>query len=295
MAYRDRDREEEFRGGAEERGSGPYGRSDYEERNRGPQQFGREHETGGRGQGWQGGSQGYGGQSREWSQGTYGQPGSERGGFDRESGSWRSPQGYESRGYESSGYGAGRREERFGRGSEGFDRFQGFSGGQGYGSSGRYGQSFGSGAPQYGRGFEGESRQMQGFRGGYSEEQFGATGRTRGRFTGRGPKGYTRSDDRIREDVSDRLQQHGDIDASEVVVMVEAAEVTLEGTVPDRWTKRLAEDVVESTPGVKQVNNRLRIAGLAGETEQIRRSTSAAQTAAERAKQGSTTRPSSRT
>lgn len=101
---------------------------------------------------------------------------------------------------------------------------------------------------------------------GYSEGQFGST-RTRGRFTGRGPKNYTRSDDRIREDVSDRLEQHGEIDATEIEVRVETAEVILEGTVPDRRTKRLAEDVVEDTPGVKQVHNRLRIQGNGGEIE----------------------------
>ena len=35
--------------------------------------------------------------------------------------------------------------------------------------------------------------------------------------------------------------------------------ITLEGTVPDRWMKRMAEDVAEDTAGVKQVHNRLRI------------------------------------
>ena len=37
--------------------------------------------------------------------------------------------------------------------------------------------------------------------------------------------------------------------------------MTLEGTVEDRWMKRLAEDVAEDCPGVKQVNNRIRIQG----------------------------------
>ena len=67
--------------------------------------------------------------------------------------------------------------------------------------------------------------------------------------------------------MSDRLEQHGDIDATEIEVRVETAEVILEGSVPDRRTKRLAEDVVEDTPGVKQVHNRLRIQGNGGEIE----------------------------
>src|SRR6185503_6365970 len=31
------------------------------------------------------------------------------------------------------------------------------------------------------------------------------------------------------------------------------------GTVPDRWMKRMAEDLVENCSGVKQVHNRLRV------------------------------------
>ena len=84
-------------------------------------------------------------------------------------------------------------------------------------------------------------------------------GFTRGRFTGKGPKGYKRSDDRIKEDVSEALSRDGDLDASEIEVIVVSGEVTLEGTVPDRESKRLAEDLAEDLPGVKQVQNRLRI------------------------------------
>ena len=121
----------------------------------------------------------------------------------------------------------------------------------------RYGESYGRGPEGFGFGMSS----------GYSEpgrfgETFGTPLRsTRGRFTGRGPKGYTRSDERIREDVSDRLEQHGEIDATDIEVRVANGEVTLEGTVEDRWMKRLAEDLVEDCPGVKQVNNRIRIHG----------------------------------
>jgi hypothetical protein len=123
-------------------------------------------------------------------------------------------------------------------------------------------------------------------------ETYGGPARIRGRFTGRGPKGYSRSDDRIREDVSDRLELHGEIDASEIEVRVESGEVTLEGTVSDRLTKRLAEDVVEDCPGVKQVHNRIRVQG------ETAPSTSGATTggrATSATPGGSTTKPATRT
>src|SRR5687767_13700993 len=53
------------------------------------------------------------------------------------------------------------------------------------------------------------------------------------RFFGKGPKGYKRSDDRIREDVCDVLSE-GWIDASDIEVRVSDSEVTLIGFVTDR-------------------------------------------------------------
>jgi BON domain len=82
----------------------------------------------------------------------------------------------------------------------------------------------------------------------------------RGPHTGRGPKGYVRSDERIWEEVNDRLEQHGEIDATDVEVGVSNGEVTLEGIVSNRVSKRLAEDVAESVSGVRDVHNRLRVA-----------------------------------
>ena len=76
---------------------------------------------------------------------------------------------------------------------------------------------------------------------------------------GKGPKGYTRSDERIKEDVNDRLSDDPSVDASEIDVTVDNREVTLTGTVNSRWEKRHAEDVVESVSGVKDVENRLKV------------------------------------
>jgi hypothetical protein len=80
-----------------------------------------------------------------------------------------------------------------------------------------------------------------------------------GPYRGRGPRGYKRSDERIHEEICDRLEAHGQIDASDVEVKVEGCEVTLTGTVPDRRTKRLAESVAESVRGVVDVHNQLRL------------------------------------
>ena len=85
------------------------------------------------------------------------------------------------------------------------------------------------------------------------------SGRATGQHAGRGPRGYQRSDERIREDVSEILWAHDEIDASEIDVMVENGEVTLEGTVDSRWTKRMAEDAAHEARGVHDVHNRLRI------------------------------------
>ncbi|WP_369060612.1 BON domain-containing protein [Caulobacter sp. 73W] len=81
----------------------------------------------------------------------------------------------------------------------------------------------------------------------------------RGEHRGRGPKGYRRSDDRIREDVNDRLTDDAWLDASNIDVSVSDAEVTLTGTVRDRDGKRRAENLAESISGVTNVQNNLRV------------------------------------
>jgi len=81
----------------------------------------------------------------------------------------------------------------------------------------------------------------------------------RGSYRGLGPKNYQRSDERIREDVCERLTMDHDVDASEIEVMVDGAIVTLNGSVNERHAKRLAEDIAESVRGVKDVQNNLRV------------------------------------
>ena len=78
-------------------------------------------------------------------------------------------------------------------------------------------------------------------------------------YRGRGPKNYRRSDARIHEEVNERLTDHPGIDASDIEVSVENGEVSLNGSVDGRRSKRLAEDIAESCTGVVDVHNRLRI------------------------------------
>ena len=79
------------------------------------------------------------------------------------------------------------------------------------------------------------------------------------REPGYGGEGWERSDERIREDVCDRLAQHGYVDASDIDVRVSDCEVTLEGSVRERQEKRIAEDVAERVAGVRDVHNLLRV------------------------------------
>jgi len=79
-------------------------------------------------------------------------------------------------------------------------------------------------------------------------------------YRGRGPRGYTRSSERIREDVCDRLTDDSWVDASNIEVDVSGTEVTLSGTVESRPQRRRAEDCAESVSGVTHVQNNLRVA-----------------------------------
>jgi hypothetical protein len=74
-----------------------------------------------------------------------------------------------------------------------------------------------------------------------------------------GPKGYQRSDERLREVISERLMEARDIDSSEVTVAVSGAKVVLEGTVPERRMKHAIEDLADACPGVQDIENRIRV------------------------------------
>lgn len=140
-----------------------------------------------------------------------------------------------------------------------------------------YGRNQSGGAGDYGNSGYRSTNDLAGYGGGSSYQQggmnrFGADadrygagssdsnmGRSIAGHRGKGPKGYVRSDDRIREDVSDRLRDDEHIDAGDIDVSVSECEVVLSGTVESRFAKRHAEDLAESVSGVRNVENRIRV------------------------------------
>ena len=81
----------------------------------------------------------------------------------------------------------------------------------------------------------------------------------RGGAERKGPKGYVRSDERLRDDICERLSDEPWIDLSEVDVHVDEGHVRLEGEVPDRFSKFAIEDIADGAWGVKDVDNRLKV------------------------------------
>jgi hypothetical protein len=75
---------------------------------------------------------------------------------------------------------------------------------------------------------------------------------------GLGPKGYKRSDERISDEVHQRLTDDPWLDASDIGVAVSGGEVTLTGSVANREAKHRAERLVEDLSGVTHVQNNLR-------------------------------------
>jgi hypothetical protein len=102
-------------------------------------------------------------------------------------------------------------------------------------------------------------QQSSGYGGFWNQDSAGGRGQSMGQFAGRGPKGYQRSDERIKEEINDRLTAHPGVDASDVEVQVQSGEVTLTGTTPSRHCKRMAEDIAEQCAGVKDVRNEIKV------------------------------------
>jgi osmotically-inducible protein OsmY len=181
------------------------------------------------------------------------------------------------------GQGSGYYGQTYGQGSYGQQGMYGQQGpyGQHYGQ-GMYGNPYGQGYGQntYGQGTYGQGMYGQGTygQGTYGQGMYGQQGtygqqgsygqgfgeqrtwedRMRG-HRGKGPRNFTRSDERIREIVCECLWDDDRIDASAMEVEVRNGEVILTGTTHDRRSKRLAEDVIENLPGVHDVQNRIRV------------------------------------
>ncbi len=181
-------------------------------------------------------------------QGGYGSRSFEDRGEDRLGWGGVQPVTYQSgygRSWQSTGYPGGSRMQGYGQ--------QGY-GQQGYGQQGGY-EGYGQTWAQVGYGPQG----MQGYgpQGGQSYRN--ADPHRQQSYRGKGPQGYQRSDERIREVVCDALTDDEYLDASTFEINVIGGEVMLTGTVNDRDAKRHAEDVVERLPGVKDVQNQLRV------------------------------------
>jgi len=76
---------------------------------------------------------------------------------------------------------------------------------------------------------------------------------------GRGPKGYRRSDETIKEDACEALYRSSEVDATNIEVFVQNGIVTLKGFVEDRNQKRMAENAIENLAGIDDVYNELRV------------------------------------
>lgn len=78
-------------------------------------------------------------------------------------------------------------------------------------------------------------------------------------FFGKGPKGWKRSDDRIKEEVCEALNDSYHVDASEIEVNVKEGHVSLSGTIDSREAKREVERLVDGIRGVEDVQNNLKL------------------------------------
>ncbi len=86
------------------------------------------------------------------------------------------------------------------------------------------------------------------------DTQAGASG-----HRGRGPRNIVRSDERVADELIERLTRDDHIDAREILVAVDAGVVTLTGEVPERRMKHRAEDLAVAVQGVREVHNRVSV------------------------------------
>jgi osmotically-inducible protein OsmY len=239
---RDRDRREGFRGNRDE-GRFERGRERMEPDEL--QHHGREHGDFERSH-----TGGDSGEHQQYSQ-TYGNPqGMGSAGSQGQYGQGQYGQGQYGQGQYGQGqYGQGQYGGQYGDGRSGMQGGQGFGAGR-FGSASERG-----GNEQPTTGSWGQREESRGMTGRSATDE----GRTRGRFRGKGPKDWVRSDERIREEVCELLADSDDVDASGITVKVESGEVTLDGAVDSRQAKREAEEVACRARGVKDCLNHLRV------------------------------------
>ena len=75
----------------------------------------------------------------------------------------------------------------------------------------------------------------------------------------KGPRAQRRSDESLAQEIREILTHDPELDATEIEVEVEGGAVTISGLVEGSDAKLLAEEMVESVTGVREVHNRLRV------------------------------------
>jgi osmotically-inducible protein OsmY len=81
-----------------------------------------------------------------------------------------------------------------------------------------------------------------------------------GRRTERIQRGQRRPSETLAQEIREILTHDPELNATEIEVEVEGGAVTLSGVVDGSDAKLLAEELVETLPGVREVHNRLRVA-----------------------------------
>lgn len=196
----------------------------------------------------------------------YGQPGPQ---LHRQSHSFEQGQNWnqsgwnqgQQQGYGNSGqqnYGGGYNQQ--GGQNQGYGQYSGYrssnpSEGRGtqqqtYPGSHNYYPSQYQGAPSTRYGESGDVRD-------FLSDSYGSENR-RGQHSGRAPKSYKRTDDRIQEDIYERLTSC-DIDCTDITCNVKDGEVSLSGTVQDRRNKFDIEHIADGVTGVRDINNQIRV------------------------------------
>ena len=93
------------------------------------------------------------------------------------------------------------------------------------------------------------------------ESEFGAERRVAAGHSraGTGPLGRRRSDDALAAEIHEILTNDPELDTTDIEIEVAGGAVTLTGTVDSGDARMLAEELVESLTGVREVHNRLRV------------------------------------
>jgi len=263
---------------------GTYGAQGSNEFERHGSDYGRERaysgQFGDRGHGDYGSNREYGGQGRNSAYGNeYGSPrryGNQQQDYGNQRGYGAQAYGQGEHSSGSHGYGSGREYRGYEGGEAGrhagnrnWERGygEGYGLSSGYADQQAYGSEYGSSGYQTGYASDAQSGRAYG-----TGSQRSGSGMSRGEYgrnyRGMGPRSYTRSDERMLEDINERLTEDDYLDASDLTVRCVNGVITLEGTVAERWMKHRAEDLADASSGVKQVDNRIQVQSQRSGSEQ---------------------------